>query len=377
MSLLHVLVVNYVVLVGILSSGIYSLLNLIHHKSIPGGILLLVGVFTAFMLLFLLLKLDSVRRKKELISGYLTKFSKCRFIKYHVNDYFTDNPFFADNYNKYPFVADKNYNLRLKNTHIYVVKRGESLYVPTQLAAYQLSIDEDDPCYLFVRDEPDQITITGKFFIIHEIGHASKSHAVVDWLSRIAWKVYAFQLPWILINQNLDPISIGLTGVYVLLLSITFPIHKKIISAQQMISELNADTFAVRFFYQYDKQALNNYIDFVGEFPRDTSLDIHENMIRYINLLERQDELNNPELKPAMLVFPKYSPYVVLPLALLIPLMGYFGREPSTSLVCITPIYLVMLLAVLVWVSEKGDRLQKEIDQILESEGQVSSEEIS
>ncbi len=266
----------------------------------------------------------------------------------------------------YPIIGGRTFRLN-RDIQVYVVKRGRSPVVPSQMAAYE-SVQVTFPSFIFIRDEPDKITPLGRFFVYHEFGHASWRQQDTRITSRFGWEFFLFPLPWVIISLQFNPISLVGLVLYVLLLTTTYPIYRYLLQISHFFEEINADRFARSFLSCTNQKALAEYLSAAGQLPKDSSMNDEQNLERSKRLLQdlrKEENSSGPNSPRVVYAYPIGIICLQLLFAIFILIMGFLNRPPSIVFLCCNFMFLTILFGILIWLFEKRSRLREEIKSYL------------
>jgi membrane protein YdbS with pleckstrin-like domain len=341
--------------------GVFSLVGVFLNPSIRSVGVFLIGTMLGLMFSVVTGYYEDINLQRKTLEGYLKRFSKCNFKSYPISDYSTNEMLLQPELDNYPISTKAQIRLK-RDIKIYVVERGQSQVLPSQMAAYPSFYGTS---FIFVRDSPDKINPLGKFFIFHEFAHSAWRNMASSSFTNWGWKLFALSLLWAVINIQPSLTSFILLAGYVLLIVLLQPIIRQLLIKQHYVEEISADHFSIRCLSQKDLIALSNYLQAANGLPRDLSLSESQNLERSNILIKDAEQvINSTEYNntPILFVFTRLSIYLSFLLALPVPIMGYFSRSPSTSLVCGNSILLAITVIILVWLIEKQTKYQQEIE---------------
>jgi hypothetical protein len=232
--------------------------------------------------------------------------------------------------------------------------------------------------YIFVRDEPHKITPLGRFFVFHEVGHASARNLDARVTALLGWKSFLLPVPLVVISLQYNLVSSIVVALYLIMLVIVYPIYKHLLQYAHFNEEVSADRFARRYLSYESRQALTKHLATVGQLPRDSSLrdPIGEdlNAERSKLLLHDLDEVDkiSGASDPVEIEYMYSRPilYILSLFAVLIPIMGVFTHTPSVSLLCVNGVTLVITLGIATKLFETRSRLNEEIKSYLSETNQ-------
>lgn len=362
-----ILLADYVDAVTALSPAVFSLPTLFLFPSIESIGIILLGALIGTIFFSALCTLEDIKRLKNCLSGFLSPFCKCDFSEYHVQDFSSRGTKISretEGMNASFFGYQAQLNLR-RDIFIYVVKRGKSTIVPTQMTSYETF---NAPSYIFVRDEPEKITPLGRFFIYHEVGHASWQNNVSRRFSHIGWKFFLLPVFWGIINLKPSLLSFFMLAAYILVLFIIYLLYKFVLPHQlRPIEEAGADLFSISCMSQQERSELIDYLTKANQLPKDQLLTNEQNFGRYHLLLDHLENLKSSleEDNPIIMIHSKTASYYLLVLAILVPIMGLLSRVPSINLLCISAVCLLVFISIGLSLENKKKGLVGEIQRIL------------
>lgn len=367
LSLIEDIASFYAVLVVLFPLGFFYLPTLILNPSLISVLLCLEGFLIGLLCYVSLLYYEDKKRLKELISGYLEPFGSCDFYKYEISDYAPKSSTIQMEASKFSFsISGHTYWLNLfRNIYVYVVKRGRSSIVPSQLVAYE-TLEGSSHSYIFIRDEPTKILPIGKFFIYHEIGHASWDNATFRIIEILGWKLFLLPIFGIIIVLQPNILSIGSLVIYISLLLIMYPFYNRWLKYSRLIDELNADKFALRFLSEEDREDLLNLIA-SGNLPKDKSMNDLENIDRSEFLMADLRKIVNSkgnDYLPEYLISKPINNFLIT-FAILVPVIGIFHRTQSMRIIYLNFFLVFILIVLILWSVYKRNVLQKEIESRL------------
>ncbi|MBA4319043.1 MAG: hypothetical protein C0412_11650 [Flavobacterium sp.] len=325
---------------------------------------LLVLSFLSGILMFSIIQSSNVKKRmKDCLSGFAVPFSKCKFTEYPISDFSNSNTVLENEISGVPFFFAKktHYLLIKRNIRIFVVKKGESQVVPADICTYEG--DFGIPSLIFIRDEPNKINVSTKFYILHEIGHASYQNATTRAYSRSGWKFFIYPFLWCLLLFRYSIVSIVLSLVFLLVLSLSIKRSKEIHSFSYQ-EELGADLYAIRCLTEEERNYLKDYIRIAGSFPYSPTKKNPQNVKRGLNLAYLIEHFSDvaPTHKPSSFMVDIYTVRYLSILSFLLFFMGLTCKQPPKFILSLFTFVAVFLLFILVVQLVQGFELLNKIE---------------
>lgn len=352
-----------------LSPTLFSLPSLILFPSIRSVVLIVLSVLAGGFSASIIARKDDVKRLKDCIQGYLAPFSKCEFIKYKVSDYATSSSLLLQE-TEQPLISFMGHKARIKSlkpdVRIYVVKKGNSKIVPMQITAFQTF---GGLSFIFLRDDPKQITPIGRFFMYHEVGHASIQQEYARRITKLGWQFFLLPTIWIAINMRFTTASLLILALYLLLIGLTFLVSRSVVSRHlKLTEEVGADFFSINSLSHDDKKSLLDYLMNAQKLPQDQLLSDEQNQGRYkivLEILKRQISNNKTKL-PLNVPLNTTMLISMSALGLFFPVLGFYSHDPSTYGIIISGIFVLALYVSLIKLVTYRKRLIRYIESIVE-----------
>ena len=225
------------------------------------------------------------------------------------------------------------------------------------------------PSLIFVRDEPEKVKPLGRFFIYHEVGHASWQNNVARRFSEIGWKFFILPVFWAIINLKAGIFSYALLGIYILLLVFAYPTFKFVLPRfTKPIDEAGADLFSVSCLSNDEREKLINYLSEAGKLPNDPLLTSGQNSDRYSLLMSHLEQMrsNYQPNDSIIMIHSKTASYYLFILSMLVPVMGFLSREPSFMSLCANVVCLLILISVAIGIEVRKQTLSTEVQSVIQ-----------
>jgi len=339
---------EYIYLVMLVSPGIFSFPSLFLNPSIESTVVFFTGIVFGLLFYVTLDNVVYIRLQKNLLSGYLSLYSGCGFHKFQIED-FSKGSNLANEIHKSDLHRIINIDKLKLNIIVYVVKRGDSQIVPSQLVAFISTNGLLDPSYIFVRDKPEEITPVGKFFLYHEISHASYQGSITR-QTNYRWILFIVTIFWAIINLKYSILSVLILAFFVLLFGIVALYYFKMKNSH-FLEEIAADQYALSFLSENELQSLADYLNIAGKLPRNPKLSESLNLKRSKVLIEEIEKIKNKQdlYKYPPVILSTVLFYLLGLLAILTPVMGFFSSH-SPSLILVSCNCLPFFLPVCIYI---------------------------
>lgn len=330
--------------------------------------LLIIGLIEGSLFFYTICTFEDIKYLKNCINGFLKPFSKCEFIEFQLEDYIFDNLKNFQEKKSFRF-AILLQNLRIKIRHdsrIFVIKRGLSESVPSQLVSYETFFNT--PSMIFIRDEPDKSSFLNRFFLYHEIGHSSFENNYSRRLSHLGWKFSVITFFWALINLEPGILTYSFLGGFLILLIVSFIFNELfVIPHQRFLEEVSADLFSISCLSNDERTKLKNYLMKIGNLPNDRLLTKEQNMQRFSIILEqiKEFEILKTFDRPINALYSIASGYNLFLLGAYTIFLGFYSRMPTIGSLVMNIISTLSLFFIMISFELKKKLLTIECQNII------------
>lgn len=395
-SVIRYILWNYTCVVQATWLGFFYLPTIFIYPSVISVAMCLTGAIASILFYSMLMSLEDLKRLKELLSGYLEKFSKCEFHQFQISDYVEENSQIGSEVSAdyFKLFGRKFKYYWKRNIQIYVVKQGKSSVLPSQLATYEY-LQPSLPCFIFVRDEPSDITPIGRYYIYHEIGHASLPVANIRIDALLGWKLLMISAILAIIGLQPNIISFSIFGVYILCLALSHRSYGRWLEELLLLEEINADQFAVRCLSNKSKLDLVQHVkaEIDSAYPSEKNLfQLDQQQLKaefrstspsrnkifqlaqlefLLDYLEEPDDLSG-ENNIKMLQSLHITRFLIAS-AVVAPILGFLGRHPSTTLLWTNVGLAIVGLFTMIWLVLRKSKLLEKVNGYLSGTTNLTS----
>ena len=338
------------------------------YPSIESIILFLIGLMSWISIRILLQNIEDIRIQKEILSGFLKRFSKCDFHEIGLKDYYEARSLISINTTKPTFSLFRHsYKLDLEGRFkIYCVKRGSSTILPNQFVTYEF-LGDSFPSYIFIRDEPNKITPIGRFFLFHEVGHTGRQIVSLKADVLFGWKTFYLAIYLATINIQFNPLPLCILAGYIIFLYVLRPPFIRSLHYQSYYEEISADRYALNCLSNSDQLSLANYIERSGQLPFDLSIsnDLNNERSKQLKQDLRIVKDMSGKVRPIEFFYLSNVYRILSVFAIFIPIIGFFTRKPSMNLIGINFLFMVVPLFLFLRSSSKSQGLYELIESYL------------
>lgn len=299
---------------------VFQTIAFVRSPSVVSFLLIPLGLIAGHLFVNIIQNAKISYVRYSILPGCVKKYAGCTYSMYSVREYLSEEAFrdISDFFGA-TFIRFFDRNASLENmVKIYVIKKGTSAVVPSQLICYPVSLFAS---HIFVRDEPGKAGPSQRFQILHEIGHTQFRMLVEDFSTMVGLTPLFFYLCW------LAGIVVWSSALLVPLLCfvavmILFNEDRKLrIEQMRLKDEILADTFAIYNSTRADLQRIAANRLFYAAI-KDQSLTPLDNAIRLASLrrnidlaLTGQNELLDEEvfsmIKPSSIGFLGSAVFVI------------------------------------------------------------------